>query len=298
MMSDADLGGPAPEERVLRVGTWNMSHWSAAKVAVVASTISVDVLAVQETHLAPVPLEVAHTTVRQAGLHLHHGRPVAPLRHSEHGRSCGVGFLCRSGIPVLPAPPCCPAWRRLVALRRLHGIRLAPRPGLPHGILLLSIYAPLREQGDVRACFDEALMEVMHALHMRLPTLLMGDFNGSVCPSRDFQGQSGARRPVCPLLAHLLGPGSPWVDAHESLLAPLLAMTFRNSHSSGKTMASRIDLILANSSCLRLLRSASVQEEVRDGGHCPVLVTLDVVPGTIRWQRPRPRPPAWLGQSS
>ena len=64
-------------------------------VALVATGVQVDILAIQETHLAPVPLEGAHTIAKLAGLCLHHGRPVPRLRHSEHGRSCGVGFLCR-----------------------------------------------------------------------------------------------------------------------------------------------------------------------------------------------------------
>ena len=150
------MEGPAPAAGLLRVGTWNMSHWSAAKVAFLASSEMVDILAIQETHLAPLPLERAHATARQAGLHLHHGRPAVPMPHSEHGRSCGVGFLCRQGLSVMPAVPGCPAWRRLAAMRRLHGVRLAPREGLPHGLLLLSIYAPLREQEEARACFDSA----------------------------------------------------------------------------------------------------------------------------------------------
>ena len=151
MSCDAGPGGPAPTGGALRLGTWNMSHWSAAKVAVVSTCVHADILAVQETHLAPIPLEVAYKTVRQAGLHLHHGRPVIPMAHSEHGRSCGVGFLCRQGLPVMPATPAGTAWRRLYAMRRLHGVRLAPREGLPHGLLLLSVYAPLREQEEARS---------------------------------------------------------------------------------------------------------------------------------------------------
>ena len=243
-----------------------MSHWSVAKVAVVASSVMADVLAIQETHLAPLPLEKAHTTVRQAGLHLHHGRPVKPMPHSEHGRSCGVGFLCREGLPVIPVPLSTPVWRRLVAVRRLHGVRLAPRAGLPQGLLLLSVYAPLQEQEEARACFDDALLEVVHSLDMQVPTLILGDFNGSVCPARDYQGRSGARRPVCALLGHLLGPSSPWVDVHESLLPGPLPMTFHNAHSTGESMASRIDLVLANGPALRLCTCASVQGEIRDGG--------------------------------
>ena len=123
--------GPAPAAGLLRVGTWNMSHWSAAKVAFLATSDMVDILAIQETHLAPLPLERAHVTARQAGLHLHHGRPAVPMPHSEHGRSCGGGFLCQQGLSVMPAIPTCPAWRRLAAMRRLHGVKLAPREGGP-----------------------------------------------------------------------------------------------------------------------------------------------------------------------
>ena len=36
----------------LRVGTWNMSGWRAAKAEVVLPEIAADVLALQETHLA------------------------------------------------------------------------------------------------------------------------------------------------------------------------------------------------------------------------------------------------------
>lgn len=170
---------------MLRLGTWNMSHWTAPKVSLVAAVVSVGMLAVQETHLAALPLEVARKTARNAGMSLHHGRPAAPSRNSEHGRSCGVGFLVREGVPILPAVPGCPAWRRLEAMRRLHGVRLAPREGLPLGLLVLSLYAPLHNQEAERACFDNAMLDLVHALDMQVPTILLGDFNGSANPARD-----------------------------------------------------------------------------------------------------------------
>ena len=71
----------------------------------------VDILALQETHLAKSTLNTAHITARNARLHLHHGGPVSAMTHSEHGRSCGVGFVTRFGLPLLPAIPSCPAWR-------------------------------------------------------------------------------------------------------------------------------------------------------------------------------------------
>jgi exonuclease III len=288
MPCDGPHGGLAPGEAVLRVGTWNMSHWTAEKVAMVAENIAVDILALQETHLAQVPVEVAHTTARCAGLHLHHGRPVAARPHSEHGRSCGVGFLCRQGIPLALATPSCPSWSMLHTMCRLHAVQLAPRQGLPRGLLLISVYAPLRGHGQdvVRARFDLAMMELVHALDMQVPTLLVGDFNGSACPSRDFQSASGSRRAACPLLAQLLGPGAPWVDVQVALGALPLSWTFQAVDSHGKVSASRIDLILANHVALNLIRTATVQDEIHHGGHSPVVVELVLHSGVINWQPP------------
>ena len=102
----------------------------------------VDVLAVQGTHLTPVPLETAHTTVRIRGLRLHHGRPAAAAANKVWGRACGVGFLVNEAVAVEVALPKGAAWWRLNAMRWVHAERLAPCPGLPRGLLLVSIDAP------------------------------------------------------------------------------------------------------------------------------------------------------------
>lgn len=57
MTREMGRGAPAPEGGVVRVGTWNISHWTAAKVALISTMVQADILAVQETHLAPLPLE-------------------------------------------------------------------------------------------------------------------------------------------------------------------------------------------------------------------------------------------------
>ena len=98
MASEAASGAleAPPEDRqagVLRVGTWTISHWSRPTVERAAVEIPFDILAIQETHLAVVPQERAHTTAKALGLHLHHSRPVPVSGHSVHGRACGVGFL-------------------------------------------------------------------------------------------------------------------------------------------------------------------------------------------------------------
>ena len=200
----------SPVPMGVRIGTWNMSGWSAERAEVVLRDVAVDILAVQETHLASLPLEWAHSTTRRLGLHLHHGRPCVPLPNSPHGRSCGVGFVTKMGVAVSPVLPQGTVWRHLHALRRLHAIRIPPRVGLPHGLLLLSIYAPLAERGlEVeRAKFAETLQTLTHELDIQIPTLLLGDFNGSFNPARDFLRSSVRLRP--PALSLALTPSRPW----------------------------------------------------------------------------------------
>ena len=213
----------------LVVGSWNMSHWTAAKARTVFDDVGADVLALQETHLAAVPLQWAHGTARQAGWHLLHGHPVRLVRGGVFGRSCGVGFIVRSGLAAAAAPPTGTAWRFLHLACRLHAIRLEPRPGLPRGLVVLSVYAPLqvRQQGVERKKFVDSLQQLTHHLDLQVPTLLLGDFNGSAVPSRDFLGDSSARRDACPLLRHLLGPGGAWVDVHAAMLPDPLPWTFQ-----------------------------------------------------------------------
>ena len=100
MASDLLPGGEASLLGGLRIGTWNMSHWSKDKLMVIKDDIGVDLLAVQETHLAAHPLEHAQKLAAKWHFSLHHGRPVRPLAASDHGRSCGVGFLAAPGIDL------------------------------------------------------------------------------------------------------------------------------------------------------------------------------------------------------
>ena len=50
MANDNVAGGLSPLSRsgqsVLRVGTWNMSHWTAPKVTLVATQMDVDILSI------------------------------------------------------------------------------------------------------------------------------------------------------------------------------------------------------------------------------------------------------------
>ena len=151
-----------------------------------------------------------------------------------------------------------------------------PRLGLPRGLMLFTVYAPLqvRAQSAAREQFVALMLQVVHALDMQIPTV-MGDFNGSAAPQDDFLSESGSRRPPCPLLQHLLGPASPWAHVHRALLGEV-PWTFQNVDSTGKLSDSRIDLVLANHLAMALVQGASVMQSVRDGGHSPVLVQLRV----------------------
>lgn len=302
MTSSPSLGGPLPPPADagalrLRLGSWNISHWTPAKAGTIAQEIGLDVLAVQETHLATLPLEWAHGTCRNLDLHLHHGRPVPPLPNRVDGRSCGVGFVARKGVALTPILPIGAAWRKLHAAARLSAVRLPPRIGLPKGLLLFSIYAPLqvRAQALVREQFVSLVLEVTHGLDLQTPTLLLGDFNGSADPHLDFVSVSAQRRPVCPLLSSLLGPGGAWVDVHRSLLGDAAPPTFRSLDTNGNLSASRIDLVLANHAAMALVASASVLESISDGGHCPVVVDFRLSgPVALDWFPPHPRLPPLL----
>lgn len=283
----------------LRVGTWNMSHWSIPKVDICAG-LGLDVLALQETHLAPVPLESAHTTARVRGLRLHHGRPAVPTPGGTWGRACGVGFLAVEAVALQAVLPKGAAWRRLHAIRRVHAVRLAPSTGLPLGLLLISVYAPQQSRAleTERLQFAAAFLDFVHSLDMQVPTLLLGDFNGTTCPSRDYMS-GGAGRLACPLLMRLLGPGGPLVDVQVALLGDAaLDWTYRNVDSNGRMSGSRIDLVLANRAALSLVQEVKVVTEVRDGGHSPVVVSLCAPVVRLGWRRPRPQLPELLQSSS
>ena len=316
MASDAACGGlvsPLPTAQgcgasssasagVLRVGTWNMSGWTAAKAAGVFPLVAAGVLAVQETHLAAMPLQWAHASARAAWGALHHGRPVPAASGGTFGRSCGVGFVVEAGLAVVPVLPSGAAWRWLHARGRLHAVRIPPRAGLPRGLLVLTVYAPLqvKQQAEERRKYVEAMADVTHQLDMQEPVLLVGDWNGSVCPERDFMGDSGARRAHCELLGRLLGPGAAWVDVQATFGGSRrLDWTFQLVGNEGRVSASRIDLVLANHVALGLVRRVEVLGDIRDGGHSPVVVDLHLREAvTIDWRAPRPRPPvALLGSS-
>ena len=152
----------------LWVGSWNMSGWQAAKAQMVLAESYADIMAIQETHLAPMPLHWAYESLKSADFHLHHGNPVKAVSEGTFGRSCGVGFVAASGVALSRVLPVGPAWRWLQSVGRLHVVQLPPRRGLPRGLLLASVYAPLqvRQQAAHRQKFVEALLAFTHILDL------------------------------------------------------------------------------------------------------------------------------------
>ena len=52
--------------------------------------------------------------------------------------------------------------------------------------------------------------------------------------------------------------------------------------------------MLANRAALPLIQSFKVLSDIRDGGHCPIEISLNVRPLKIHWDPPRPQPPDCL----
>jgi hypothetical protein len=157
------------------------------------------------------------------------------------------------------------------------------------------VCAPL-ERDLSGAAFAAEVAAMVASLDLQVPTLLMGDFNGSVDPGRDFQ--AGDRRLISPLLSHLLGPGGPFLDLQLVVSPELRDYTFRSSRPSGPPALARCDLLLGNRAALPLVARVSVASGVLDGGHSPVLAHLRCRPWAISWCRPRPRLPPLLQSTS
>ncbi len=77
MMPDPGNGAPAPQEGVIRAGTWNILHWTAARVALIATSVAADIIAIQETHLA---------SGRQACIYIMGGQSLLWLTRSTAAR--------------------------------------------------------------------------------------------------------------------------------------------------------------------------------------------------------------------
>ena len=123
------------------------------------------------------------------------------------------------------------------------------------------MYAPLpRDPG--REAFNGTFLEFVAALDMQVPTLLLGDFNGTVAPDWDHRSGAG---PVCPLLTRLLGPGGPFIDLQVSVSPEDWGFTFSMPHLTSLTQ-SRCDLALGNRAVLGLVHRVRVEPGTSEGG--------------------------------
>ena len=273
--------GPAVGEPI-RLGSWNCSYWTSSRLSSL-QPLGLALCALQETKLADIPLENARGALKRAGNTLHHGQASAVRRAGFLGDKAGVGFLISPGIAVSPLLPRGPAWRRLHAMARIHGVAVPPHPGLPRGIHLFSMYAPLQDDAQ-RIGFNAEFLEMISSLDMQVPTIFLGDFNGTISPERDYNSGTGL---VCPLLSRLLGPGGPLLDLQLVVSPAAFEFTFRRARLD-TTSYSCCDLALWNRAVLGLVSRVYVEPGVMDGGHCPIVVELrDHSAWAMCWRRPR-----------
>ena len=235
------LQGPPVGEPV-RVGTWNCSYWTSSRLSGL-QPLGLSLCALQETKLAEIPLENARGALKRAGFSLHHGQAAAVHRAGFLGDKAGVGFLASPGVAVSPLFPRGPAWRRLHAMARLHGVAVPPRPGLPRGLHLFSVYAPLQDDAQRtvstwRECADPLYPHGCCVAApgdpgrgLGIPVLLSPGSLRVRCfqeASSDFTqpGSMLFHAPTCstswtsslPLGLRASGPGGPWPHgAHDSL---------------------------------------------------------------------------------
>ena len=133
-------------------------------------------------------------------------------------------------------------------------------------------------------------MEMVATLDMQVPTIIMGDFNESVCPTRDYSKGDGF---VCSMLARLLGPGGPLFVLQMAVSPNEFAPTFRSLREHQETW-SRCGLVLGNRAAFTLIARVHVKSGIMDGGHSPVVVDIHTRPVVLNWKCPQPRVPQWL----
>ena len=207
-----------------------------------------------------------------------HGKAVPLATSKLGGRSRGVAALVGPGVAVREAMPPGRAWKRLWEAQRVQMVEFPPRAGLPKGLRIVNVYAPVTrwavDQEDVeRVWFQEMFIEAVSALDLGIPTLFAGDWNGTVHPERDYGGRGvrGAGVFVVDEVAGARGTVGGYVD----IFPRAWEWTFRRQESM-----SRCDAVLACRAAIPLMAGLRVMSEVQDGGHSPVVVSL--VPRVVR----------------
>ena len=264
------------EEGSFILASWNLHSWTEDRMEG-AMGLGADFVAVQETRLATVPLNRAQRLVQSRGWALHHGMAVKEVRGELRGSGCGVGFLVAPGRAVAKLHPTPGAWQRLNAMGRIHAVRVPDAEG-PGGLRVVSVYAPLAKSTEERRAFGAAMWDMVVEWDMQEPTLLVGDFNGTVSPWEDYSKGDGQ---VCPLLSKLVGVGGPFVEVKPATKE----WTFEVKHQD-EVFGSRIDLCLANRAALSRVESVEVKR-MPWHGHAALLIKVRGRTPQIDWEQGR-----------
>ena len=185
---------------------------------------------------------------------------------------------------------CFAHYASLHAMSRLHAVLVPPRSGFPSGFRLFFPSVRPLQRDPCREVFTTTFMEMVATLDMQVPTIIMDDFNGSVCPTRDYSKGDGI---VCSMLARLLGPGGPLLGLQMAVSPNEFAPTFRSPREHQETW-SRCDLVLGNRAAFTLIARVHVESGIMDGGHSPVVINIHTRPVVLNWKCPQPRVPQWL----
>ena len=293
-MSSLDSSSSSDGNDCWIISSWNVTGLSEIRLERL-SELRFHVAALQETHLSSFHHGQRRLTAKRLGLQLLHGRVAASDPQTCGGpvKSRGVGFMLGAGISALSVQPIGKAWKTLWLARRLHVAHFPPRRNLPRGLRVLTVYAPVSapsfEAVSEKQWFSDCFLEFFSVLDMNIPTIVCGDWNGTVHPDRDYEpGGLEQHRQCCPLLSRLVGPGGPLIDTLD-LFPSEWDFTFWGGRG-----CSRCDSMLANRAALPLIQSFKVLSDIRDGGHCPIEISLNVRPLKIHWDPPRPQPPDCL----
>lgn len=287
---ELDLGGSAVG--CLPVGEWKVVSWNVSGLSVPRlekiTGLGGDLWALQETHLPEIELAQRKKNAARFNWRLVHGKPAPVSTSGAGGRARGVGSLVAPGVAVREVMPPGRAWKKLWEAQRVHMVEFPPRAGLPRGLRVVNVYAPITEwsgerEDMERVWFQEMLVEVVAGLDLSIPTMFVGDWNGTMRPERDYGGEGSEAR-VCPMLVRLLGPGGPLVDLVD-VFPDSWDWTFRGGGTS------RCDAVLVSRSVLPLVAGFSVLTGVQDGGHSPLVVKLRPKALRMEWKAPRPQMP-------
>jgi hypothetical protein len=273
----------------IRLVSWNLGGWCNERIEDLRE-MNGDVFALQETHLAKIPLGHAKNACEKNKLRLLHGPPVIPRKGYIKANRCGVGVISRMELPLKITGQGEPSGMRLESKGRSVSTFFPPTNELNRGLRITSLYAPQQKDHVERESFAADVWDLVCTWDMGIPTVLCGDFNG-VSPEIEHARREGS----CTLLTRLLGPGGPFVDAHRLLVPELVTWTWA-SHSRGEIIRSHIDYVLVNRAALPLLAGAGAFW--REQGHSALWVELRTDLPRLMFSKPRLSLPEWMHCSS